>query len=119
MSRRRPRPFRGTRVTRHLKEPVPFGGSYGERSRHPQETPMSERHEHTVDERMDFATEAAESLREDKPERAMARLAGLLLAAIGEGENRETLRGLCHALERAMIRARLTMSDGNPRGWTG
>jgi hypothetical protein len=80
---------------------------------------MNTRHRQTGDRRTDFSGEAAEALRKDKPERAIGRLAHLLHAAIEEGEEPETLRALCHVLERALMRARLTISDGNPRGWTG
>lgn len=79
---------------------------------------MSERHEPTEDHRTDFAGEAAEALRKDEPERAITRLAGLLHAAIAEAEEPETLRALCRALERALIRACITTSESRESGWT-
>jgi len=79
---------------------------------------MSKQHRQAEDQKTDIAGEAAEALRKADPEGAMAWVARLLSAAIAQGEQPETLRALCHALERALMRARLTMSDGNSRGWT-
>jgi hypothetical protein len=81
---------------------------------------MKTRHWQTGDRRTDFSGEAAEALRKDKPDtgRAIASLAGLLDAAIAEGEKPETLRALCQALERALIRACITTSESRESGWT-
>jgi len=79
---------------------------------------MNKRHTQTENQRTDFVGEAAEALRKDKPEGAIATLAGLLHAAIVEGKKPETLRALCHALERALIRACLTTSESLESGWT-